>query len=84
PSRASRSRPAMRFADGTEPPPMRPPLVLPAQPYAHVMRDVIADALERHQSVRAAAEALGMPKSTLADKVHKLGIPIPTRRAGRR
>ncbi len=69
---------APRFAAGTEPPP------LPVQQYARVMRDVISDALERHGSVRAAAEALGMAKSTLADKVHRMGIPVPARRPSRR
>ncbi len=62
-------------AVGTEPPP------LPR--YDAMVRDVITDALERHGTVRAAADALGMAKSTFADKVKKLGLPIPTRKPAR-
>ena len=55
-----------RFADGTEPPPL-PRLDL-------LQRDLIVDALARHGSLRAAAEAVGIPKSTFADRAHKLGL----------
>jgi transcriptional regulator with GAF, ATPase, and Fis domain len=77
-----------RFATGTEPPPAPPPPPSPVPPriqrYDHVMRDVISDALEQHKSLRAAAVALGLPKSTLADKARRMGIPIPVRRPDRR
>jgi transcriptional regulator with GAF, ATPase, and Fis domain len=38
------------------------------------MRDLIRDAYRRHGSVRRAAAALGLPKSTFADRARKLGI----------
>jgi len=60
-----------RVAAGSVPPP------LPR--YDHMVRDVISDALLRHGTLRAAADALGMPKSTFADKVRKLGLPLPPR-----
>ena len=37
-------------------------------------REMIRDAYRRHGSVRRAAAALGMPKSTFADKARKFGI----------
>ena len=42
--------------------------------WVEVKRDVIADALRRHGSVRAAASALGRPKSTLADRARRYGL----------
>jgi len=42
---------------------------------AHV-RDLMMDALERYGSVRRAAEALGMPKSTFSDRARRLGIRL--------
>ena len=39
-------------------------------------RDLIADAIERHGTLRAAAGAVGMPKSTFADRAHKLGLIV--------
>jgi transcriptional regulator with GAF, ATPase, and Fis domain len=65
-------RRAMTLAHGTEPPPV--------QRYDSVVREVIIDALERHGSLRAAADALGMPKSTFADKVKRLGLVLPLRK----
>jgi transcriptional regulator with PAS, ATPase and Fis domain len=38
------------------------------------MRELIRDAYRRHGSVRRAAAALGLPKSTFADRARKLGI----------
>jgi transcriptional regulator with PAS, ATPase and Fis domain len=38
------------------------------------MGDLIRDAYRRHGSVRRAAAALGLPKSTFADRARKLGI----------
>ncbi|HWM86845.1 MAG TPA: hypothetical protein VNO33_13425, partial [Kofleriaceae bacterium] len=38
------------------------------------MRDLMRDAYSRHGSVRRAAAALGLPKSTFADRARKLGI----------
>jgi DNA-binding NtrC family response regulator len=66
-------------AAGTAPPPVPAPRY--DARYATVVRDVITDALERHGSMRAAAHALGMPKSTLADKVKRLGLALPVRKA---
>jgi hypothetical protein len=40
---------------------------------AHV-RDLMMDSLDRYGSIRRAAEALGMRKSTFADKARRLGI----------
>jgi transcriptional regulator with PAS, ATPase and Fis domain len=65
-------RRSMTRAAGTEPPPV--------QRYDSVVREVIADALERHGSLRSAAEALGIPKSTFADKVKRLGLSVPIRK----
>jgi len=42
-----------------------------------VVRDLIIDALERYGSYRRAARALGMSKSTLADRVRRYGIQWP-------
>jgi transcriptional regulator with PAS, ATPase and Fis domain len=65
-------RRAVTLAAGTEPPPL--------QRYESVVREVIVDALERHGSLRSAAEALGIPKSTFADRVKRLGLSIPIRK----
>ncbi|HUQ05890.1 MAG TPA: sigma 54-interacting transcriptional regulator [Kofleriaceae bacterium] len=69
---------APRLAAGTEPPPPAP-----VRHYDRVVRDAISDALEKHKSMRDAARALGMPKSTLADKVRRLGLTIPVRKPDR-
>ncbi|GAB4531318.1 MAG: hypothetical protein Tsb0020_47630 [Haliangiales bacterium] len=46
-----------------------------------MMRDQMVDALANHGSLRRAANALGMPKSTFADRAKRLGIPSARRRA---
>ncbi len=60
-------------------PPRRPALSEDAPPLppvdAHI-RDLMMDALERFGSVRRAAEALGMPKSTFSDRARRLGIRL--------
>jgi transcriptional regulator with GAF, ATPase, and Fis domain len=38
------------------------------------LRDLLRDAYRRHGSVRRAAAALGLPKSTFADRARKLGV----------
>jgi transcriptional regulator with GAF, ATPase, and Fis domain len=43
--------------------------------YEDVMRQLMEASLERHGSIRRAAAALGLPKSTFADRARKLGIP---------
>ena len=54
----------------------------PLPRYETVLRDALVEALERHGSIRSAAEALGMAKSTFADRARRFGLPMPTR--GRR
>jgi DNA-binding NtrC family response regulator len=44
-----------------------------------VERDLLADALERYGTLRAAAVAVGIPKSTFADRAHKLGLLVSGR-----
>jgi transcriptional regulator with GAF, ATPase, and Fis domain len=60
-----------------------PPLVSRAsEPAVHpainlvdaALRDLLRDAYHRHGSVRRAAAALGLPKSTFADRARRLGI----------
>ncbi|HUH04704.1 MAG TPA: sigma 54-interacting transcriptional regulator [Kofleriaceae bacterium] len=43
-------------------------------PVEAIIRDAMLDALEKHGSIRRAAEALGMAKSTFADRAQRLGI----------
>ncbi|WP_428264257.1 sigma 54-interacting transcriptional regulator [Haliangium sp.] len=43
-------------------------------PFDLMMRDQMLDALDRWGSLRSAARALGMPKSTFADRARRLGI----------
>jgi DNA-binding NtrC family response regulator len=50
--------------------------------YETMVRDAMIAALNRHGSIRAAADALGMAKSTFADRARRLGILLPGR--GRR
>ncbi|MBE7454669.1 MAG: sigma 54-dependent Fis family transcriptional regulator [Kofleriaceae bacterium] len=56
-------------------------LLLDASPlvprYDSMVRDAMTDALARHGSVRAAADALGIPRSTFSDRARRLGLPIP-------
>jgi len=49
-----------------------------------VMRDVMERSLERHGTIRAAAVALGIPKSTFAERARRLGLSVPARPRGRR
>jgi transcriptional regulator with PAS, ATPase and Fis domain len=46
----------------------------PLPAYASLLRDAMVDALARFQSIRRAAEHLGMPKSTFADKARAWGL----------
>jgi DNA-binding NtrC family response regulator len=46
----------------------------PAEP--RNMRDLISRALERHGSVRRAAQAVGLAKSTFHDQARKLGLEV--------
>jgi transcriptional regulator with PAS, ATPase and Fis domain len=48
-------------------------------PYEVMIRGAMKQALQEHGSIRAAAMALGMPKSTFADKARSWGL-ITTRR----
>ncbi len=91
-----RARPAgTQMALPIEPPPTAPPPAsLPTLAHAPgplgpptltrfeaMMRDQMVDALANHGSLRQAAHALGMPKSTFADRAKRLGIPSSRRRA---
>ncbi|MEZ4404629.1 MAG: sigma 54-interacting transcriptional regulator [Kofleriaceae bacterium] len=57
------------------------PAALPS--YEAMVREAMIEALERYGSIRAAADALGMAKSTFADRARRLGVPLATAR-GRR
>jgi transcriptional regulator of acetoin/glycerol metabolism len=46
----------------------------PLGPIDAAMRDMMLDAYERHGSIRGAAAALQIPKSTFADRARRLGI----------
>jgi NtrC-family two-component system response regulator AlgB len=46
----------------------------PLQPYHALMRGAMEQALSTHKSIRAAAEFLGIPKSTFADRAKALGL----------
>ncbi len=50
--------------------------------YDGMVRDALVEALHRNGSIRSAAEALGMAKSTFADRARRFGISLPSR--GRR
>jgi transcriptional regulator of acetoin/glycerol metabolism len=43
-------------------------------PLDNVLRDRMRHALVRCGSIRRAAQALGMPKSTFSDRAHRLGV----------
>ena len=66
-----RSRPA----SGTPPPDLDDKLA----PYHAIVRGAMAQALQIHGSIRAAANSIGMPKSTFADKAKAWGL-MPRRR----
>jgi transcriptional regulator with GAF, ATPase, and Fis domain len=53
------------------PPPEAPP---PISMVDAALRDVLREAYHRYGSVRRAAAALGLPKSTFADRARKLGL----------
>ena len=53
------------------PPPLRPDDL---RPFEVALRDLLSAAYRQHGSVRRAAAALGIPKSTFADRARKLGI----------
>ena len=65
-------------ARGTPAPIARPPLIAPDDldlaPFEVVQREMMADALARCPSIRAAASHLGMPKSTFAEKAQRWGL----------
>ncbi len=46
-------------------------------PYELRIRQMMEQALEQKKTIRAAAEALGMPKSTFADRAKAWGIAKP-------
>ena len=50
-------------------------------PLHEVIRRAIIDAVEAHDSLRQAANALEMPVSSLRDKLDQFGIDIPGRRS---
>jgi DNA-binding NtrC family response regulator len=49
------------------------------EPLRETIRRAIVNALERSRSLRDAARALGMPYSSLRDKLYQLGIDVPER-----
>jgi DNA-binding NtrC family response regulator len=54
-------------------------LVLPRGDYGSMNRELLRRAVHEHHSVRQAARALGIPRSTLGAWLKKLGIPCPAR-----
>jgi len=46
----------------------------PLVPYERVLRSAMERAIATHGSIRAAAQHLGMPKSTFADRAQKWGL----------
>ncbi|HUS68024.1 MAG TPA: sigma 54-interacting transcriptional regulator [Kofleriaceae bacterium] len=60
-------RPSMTLASGVREPQAR---------YGSVARQELQDAYRRYRSVRRAAAALGIPKSTFADRARRLGVII--------
>ena len=49
-------------------------------PYEAMLKSAMKQALQQHGTIRAAAQSLGMPKSTFADRAKEWGL-ITTRRA---
>ena len=77
------SRPPIAPAVAPIGPGLLPPEGTAASPrYDELLRDAMASALDRHGSIRSAAESLGMAKSTFADRARRLGLQPPPR--GRR
>jgi transcriptional regulator with GAF, ATPase, and Fis domain len=61
----------------------RPVEGAPAEKTWHeIEREAIVEAARRHGSLRAAAAALGRPKSTVHDRARRLGIGVPRPHAG--
>ena len=58
----------LRMLPGSDPPPGDLPR------HSLVLREMMAHALVRRGSIRAAARELGMPKSTFADKARRFGL----------
>ena len=58
-------------------------LEAPLAPFEAAQRQLMADALLRCRSIRAAASYLGMPKSTFAEKAERWGL-LADRRSARR
>jgi DNA-binding NtrC family response regulator len=48
-------------------------------PYDVLIRASMERALDEHRTIRAAAQSIGMPKSTFADKAREFGIALPKR-----
>jgi DNA-binding NtrC family response regulator len=59
-----------RRAHGTTPPVPETEM----QPFEAILRDTMDAALRAHGSIRAAAESIGMPKSTFADKAKQFQL----------
>jgi transcriptional regulator with PAS, ATPase and Fis domain len=53
-------------------------------PYQVLMRASMERALDQHRTIRAAAQSIGMPKSTFADKAREYGLELPKRSRKRR
>ncbi|MFT3698934.1 MAG: sigma 54-interacting transcriptional regulator [Kofleriaceae bacterium] len=53
----------------------------PVAPYNNVLRASMAAALDKHKSIRVAAAAIGMPKSTFADKARMWKLNVKRRLA---
>jgi DNA-binding NtrC family response regulator len=82
------------FPEGLGPKTKPEPVLAPEDdpdlsPYDSMIRDAMIEALEQHGTIRAAALALGMPKSTFADRARqwclptkKKGLPAFVRRRG--
>jgi DNA-binding NtrC family response regulator len=51
----------------------------PLEPYERVLRGAMERAIAAHGTIRAAANHLGMPKSTFADRAQKWGL-VPRER----
>jgi DNA-binding NtrC family response regulator len=54
-------------------------LLLPRGDYGSMNRELLRRAVHEHDSIRQAAKALGVPRSTLGAWLKKLGIAIPAR-----
>ncbi len=55
-------------------PPVIPQAVGDLAPFEVALRDLLRAAYQQHRSVRRAAAALGIPKSTFADRARRFGI----------